>query len=81
MNNLTPLPVLGSQASRVYTVTDADIVHFADLSGDRNPIHLNAEYAARSSFGQRIAHGFLTAAYISAVLGMDLPGPGSIYLG
>ncbi len=81
MKNLAPLPVIGAQATRVHTVTEADIVQFADVSGDRNPIHVDAQYAARSPFGQRIAHGFLAGAYISAVLGMDLPGPGSIYVG
>ncbi|GAC1436076.1 MAG: MaoC family dehydratase [Ktedonobacteraceae bacterium] len=81
MKNLAPLPAIGAQATRVHMITEADIVHFADISGDHNPIHLDAEYAARSPFGERIAHGFLTGAYISAVIGMDLPGPGSIYLG
>jgi 3-hydroxybutyryl-CoA dehydratase len=81
MKELAPLPVLGARATRVYTITEADIVRFADISGDHNPVHLDAEYAARSPFGERIAHGFLTGAYISAVLGMELPGPGSIYLG
>jgi len=81
MNDLAPLPAIGTQATRVHTTTEANIVRFADLSGDRNPVHLDAEYAARTPFGKRIAHGFLTGAYISAVLGMDLPGPGSIYLG
>lgn len=81
MKNLAPLPTIGAQATRVHTITEADIIRFADLSGDHNPIHLDAEYAARSPFGERIAHGFLTGTYISAVLGMDLPGPGSIYLG
>ncbi|GAC1653783.1 MAG: MaoC family dehydratase [Ktedonobacteraceae bacterium] len=81
MKNLAPLPVIGAQASRAHTVTEADIVQFADVSGDHNPIHLDAQYAARSSFGQRIAHGFLSGSYISAVVGMDLPGPGSIYVG
>lgn len=81
MKVLAPLPAIGSQATRVHTITEADIIRFADISGDHNPIHLDAEYAARSSFGQQIAHGSLMGAYISAVLGMDLPGPGSIYLG
>lgn len=81
MKDLAPLPAIGAQATRVHTTTEANIVRFADLSGDRNPVHLDDEYAARSPFGKRIAHGFLTGAYISAVLGMDLPGPGSIYLG
>ncbi len=81
MKELAPLPAIGACATRVHTITEADIIRFADISGDHNPVHLDAEYAARSLFGKRVAHGFLTGAYISAVIGMDLPGPGSIYLG
>ena len=62
-------------------VTDADITLFAGVSGDTNPVHLDDEFAATSRFGQRIAHGMLTASYISTVLGTRLPGPGCIYLG
>ena len=80
-NNLMPLPAVGTRAARSHTITEADITLFADLSGDHNPVHLDAEYAARSPFGQRVAHGSLVASFISAVLGNDLPGPGSIYLG
>src|SRR2546427_3384077 len=79
--NPTPLPAVGARATRVRTITDSDIVRFAEVSGDRNPVHLDDAYAARSPFGQRIAHGFLTGSLISAVIGMELPGPGSIYLG
>jgi 3-hydroxybutyryl-CoA dehydratase len=61
-------------------VTDADITAFADISGDRNPVHLDAAYAATTLFKERIAHGMLSAAYISAVFGMKLPGPGAIYI-
>jgi len=75
------LPAVGARATHSRTITDADIVRFAEASGDRNPVHLDAAYAARSPFGQRIAHGFLTGSMISAVIGMELPGPGSIYLG
>ena len=75
------LPAIGARAERVRTITDDDIVRFAEVSGDRNPVHLDADYAARSPFGQRIAHGFLTGSMISALIGMDLPGTGSIYLG
>ncbi len=62
------------------TVTEADLVAFADVTGDRNPIHLDADYAAASPFKSRIAHGMLTAGYISAVFGSELPGPGAIYV-
>ncbi|MDR7545626.1 MAG: MaoC family dehydratase, partial [Armatimonadota bacterium] len=62
------------------TVTEADITAFADVTGDRNPLHLDPAYAARTRFGQRIAHGMLTAGFVSAVIGMHLPGPGGIYV-
>jgi len=62
------------------TVTEADITNFAGVSGDTNPVHLNAEFAATTRFGARIAHGMLSASFISAVLGTKLPGPGCIYL-
>ncbi len=72
---------IGMRASRTKTITDADIRAFAQASGDTNSIHLDESYAAASRFGRRIAHGMLTASVISAILGNDLPGPGSIYLG
>ena len=75
------LPTVGARATRERTITDADIMRFAEVSGDRNPVHLDEEYAARSPFGRRVAHGFLTGSMISAMIGMYLPGPGSIYLG
>jgi 3-hydroxybutyryl-CoA dehydratase len=62
------------------TVTDADIVLYAGISGDTNPVHLDEEFAAETPFKGRIAHGMLTAAFISAVLGARMPGPGAIYL-
>ncbi len=71
---------LGQSAELVRTVGEADIEAFAAVTGDNNPIHLDADYAATTSFGQRIAHGMLSAGYISAVLGASLPGPGAVYL-
>lgn len=71
---------VGDRASLSRTVTEADLVAFAGVSGDFNPLHTNAEYARRSRFGQRVAHGLLSGAYLSAVLGMLLPGPGAILL-
>jgi 3-hydroxybutyryl-CoA dehydratase len=62
------------------TITEADIVLFAGLSGDTNPVHINEEFAAGTMFSGRIAHGMLTAAFISTVIGTRLPGPGAIYL-
>jgi 3-hydroxybutyryl-CoA dehydratase len=75
------LPMLGERATRKRTITEDDVLLFAQVSGDHNPIHLDEEYAAASFFGRRIVHGSLVASLISAVLGNDLPGHGSIYLG
>ena len=72
---------VGMSASMAKTVTEADIVMFAGVTGDFNPAHIDAEYAAESMFKERIAHGMLSAGFISATLAMQLPGPGSIYLG
>lgn len=71
---------VGQTASFGKTVTEADILLFAAVSGDTNPVHINAEAAAASLFKERIAHGMLSAGFISAVLGTRLPGPGTIYL-
>lgn len=71
---------LGMEASFAKIVSEADIVGFAEVTGDKNPVHLDAEFAARTMFKQPIAHGMLTASYISAVFGMELPGPGAIYV-
>ncbi|WP_310391670.1 MaoC family dehydratase [Hymenobacter sp.] len=71
---------LGDTASLRKTITDADVRQFAELSLDSNPLHLDEEYAARSRFGQRISHGLLYGALVSAVIGTRLPGPGTIYL-
>ncbi|MEP7290713.1 MAG: MaoC family dehydratase [Chloroflexota bacterium] len=72
---------VGDSASRTKTMTDADVQDFARASGDSNPVHLDDAYAATTPFGRRIAHGMLTGSLISAVLGNDLPGHGTIYLG
>jgi 3-hydroxybutyryl-CoA dehydratase len=71
---------VGQSAEAEHTVTEETIQKFADVSGDNNPIHLDAEYAATTQFGERIAHGMLSAGFISAVIGTTLPGPGCIYL-
>jgi 3-hydroxybutyryl-CoA dehydratase len=71
---------VGRSAERSHVVTAADIDAFARLTGDTNPVHLDAAYAAQTRFAGRVAHGMLSASFISAVLGNDLPGPGSIYL-
>lgn len=62
------------------TVTEADLLMFAGVSGDTNPIHLDQDFASRTMFEGRIAHGMLTASLISTVLGTKLPGPGAIYV-
>lgn len=72
---------IGLKASRVKRITAKDMDAFAHVTGDMNPVHLDEAYAAKTQFGRRIAHGMLTASYISAVLDNDLPGSGSIYLG
>jgi 3-hydroxybutyryl-CoA dehydratase len=61
-------------------VKSSDVVGFAELTGDRNPIHLSEHFAARTPFGGRIAHGLYTAGLISAVIGTRLPGPGAVYM-
>ena len=71
---------VGMRESLMKTVMDSDVVGFARLSGDDNPLHLCDVYAAETRFGQRIAHGLYTASLISAVLGTRLPGPGAIYI-
>lgn len=72
---------VGQKANFQSSVTERDIQLFAEVSGDRNPVHLDAEYAATTQFKERIAHGMLTGALISAAIATTLPGPGTIYLG
>ncbi|MEY3953367.1 MAG: hypothetical protein RLZZ397_247 [Pseudomonadota bacterium] len=71
---------LGMTAEFVKTFTQQDVDDFARVSGDCNPVHLDAEFAAQSRFGRPIAHGMLTASLISACLGQRLPGQGTVYL-
>lgn len=70
----------GMSASTAKTITDADLVLFAAVSTDVNPAHMDEEYGKTTPFGGRIAHGMLSAGFISAVLANQLPGPGTIYL-
>lgn len=72
---------VGMSATFSKTITEADIVLFAGVSGDNNAVHVNEEFAASTQFGGRIAHGFLTASVISAAVANRLPGPGTVYLG
>lgn len=76
IHDLTP----GMSASTAKTVTETDIILFSGISTDVNPAHLDEEYAKNTMFGGRIAHGMLSAGFISAVLANKLPGPGTIYL-
>lgn len=71
---------VGMSADRTATVTETHLVLFAGLTGDFNPLHVDEAEAARSRFGGRVAHGMLTAGFVSAVLGTELPGPGCVYL-
>ena len=71
---------LGMSESFSKEVSDSDIVGFATVSGDTNPVHLEEDFARQTRFKERIAHGLLSASFISAVLGTRLPGPGCIYL-
>ena len=71
---------IGRSESLMRTVMERDVALFAELSGDANPIHLCDHFAAGTKFGQRIAHGMLTASLISALLGTRLQGPGAVYL-
>ena len=71
---------IGMSASFEKTISEADVVAFAEVSGDNNPLHLDEDYAAGTMFKQRIAHGMLTAGLISAVIATRLPGTGTVYL-
>ena len=71
---------VGDKAARKRIFTDADVQQFADLTGDHNPVHLDAEFAAGTQFKAQIVHGMLVGSLFTGVLGEELPGPGSIYM-
>jgi 3-hydroxybutyryl-CoA dehydratase len=71
---------VGMRETLQKTVGVEDVIRFAELSGDHNPIHLSDHFARKTRFGERIVHGFYTASLISAVIGMRLPGPGAVYI-
>src|SRR5271165_3360919 len=71
---------VGLRETIAKTVKNEDVIGFAELSGDHNPIHLSEHFARKTRFGGRIVHGLYTASLISAVIGMRLPGPGSVYI-
>jgi 3-hydroxybutyryl-CoA dehydratase len=70
----------GMSANFVKTVTERDVALFGEVSGDTNPVHFDEAFASNTPFKGRIAHGVLTASYVSTVLGMQMPGPGTIFL-
>jgi acyl dehydratase len=70
----------GDKVSRSQIINQIDVEKFADISGDHNPLHVDEKFASETRFGGRIAHGILCAGYISALIGEELPGPGSIYM-
>jgi 3-hydroxybutyryl-CoA dehydratase len=72
---------VGDSAERTFPVTDEVLDHFGAATGDLNPMHFDDAFASTTMFGGRIAHGMLTAGFISTMIGMELPGPGAIYLG
>jgi 3-hydroxybutyryl-CoA dehydratase len=72
--------VIGMRETHSKTVSNEDVIGFAELSGDRNPIHLSEHFARKTRFGGRIVHGLYTASLISAVVGTRLPGPGAVYI-
>ena len=72
---------IGMTASYTQTISDADVKAFAGISGDHNPVHMSEDYAKKSRFKNRIAHGLLTASFFSAIFGTKLPGEGCVYAG
>lgn len=70
----------GMSASYSQTITDADVKAFAGISGDNNPVHMSDEYAEKSRFKKRIAHGLMSASFFSALFGTRIPGPGCVYV-
>jgi 3-hydroxybutyryl-CoA dehydratase len=71
---------IGDTARFTKTVSESDVYGFAGITGDMNPVHIDKEYAKKSIFGKQIAHGILSAGFISTVIGTQLPGPGAIYV-
>jgi 3-hydroxybutyryl-CoA dehydratase len=71
---------IGMEASYSQTITDADVKIFSGISGDKNPLHMDDEYAQNSQFKKRIAHGLLSASFFSALFGTQIPGEGCVYV-
>lgn len=81
-NNTIPLEEIkiGMHASYSQTITDADVKQFAGISGDHNPVHVDEEFAGKSRFKRRIAHGLISGSFFSGLFGTKLPGPGCVYV-
>ena len=71
---------VGMEVSYSQTITDADIKAFSGISGDKNPVHMDEEYAEKSRYKKRIAHGLMSASYFSALFGTKIPGEGCVYV-
>ena len=71
---------IGMEVSYSQTITDSDVKEFAGVSGDRNPVHMDEEYAEHSRYKKRIAHGLMSASYFSALFGTKIPGEGCVYV-
>jgi 3-hydroxybutyryl-CoA dehydratase len=71
---------VGQTASWTKTITETDVLQYAEITGDANPVHVDAEAAARGPYGERIVHGMLSAGLISAAMANGVPGPGAVYL-
>ena len=71
---------MGMEVSYSQTITDSDIKAFSGISGDKNPLHMSDEYANKSRFKKRMAHGLMSASYFSALFGTKIPGPGCVYV-
>lgn len=71
---------IGMKASYSQTISDADIKAFSEISGDKNPVHMDENYAGKSQFKKRIAHGLMSASYFSALFGTKIPGEGCVYV-
>ncbi|ABR30070.1 enoyl-CoA hydratase [Thermosipho melanesiensis] len=71
---------IGQKFEKKFIVKSDHVLNFAEITGDKNPVHIDEEYAKNSIFGGRIAHGILLLGYVSSILGMEFPGPGTIYM-
>ena len=78
--DVRPKPVVGEKASRTLTLTEHHVQSFAELTGDYNPLHFDADFAKRTRFGALVVQGGLTTGLLHALVAMDLPGPGSVFL-